>query len=164
MKAAVKGAPTGSANAEKQLNSFIDKFDPKNQALIRAVRKALRKRLPTANELGYDNYNFFALGYCATERSPVSSLRGAWPGGKQKVEAKAHSENDPGTPEPRLSSPTREFSTGKPSMSAGIFDPGESWVDFVGSIAGSEEHRLPWDSESTKSEGRVLPRRKRLRT
>lgn len=61
-------APTASSNAEKQLNSFIDKFDPKNQALIRAVRKALRKRLPTANELGYDNYNFFVLGYCATER------------------------------------------------------------------------------------------------
>src|SRR5258707_14453067 len=67
MKVAVKGAPAGSANAEKQLNSFIDKFDPKNQALIRAVRKALRKRLPTANELEHDNYNFFALGYCATE-------------------------------------------------------------------------------------------------
>jgi hypothetical protein len=52
MKAAVKVAPTGSANAEKQLNNFIDKFDPKNQPLSRAVRKALRKRLPTANELG----------------------------------------------------------------------------------------------------------------
>jgi hypothetical protein len=36
MNAAVKMAPTGSVNAEKQLNSFIDKFDPKNQALIRA--------------------------------------------------------------------------------------------------------------------------------
>jgi hypothetical protein len=39
------------ADAEKQLKSFIDKFEPKNQALIRAIRKALRKRLPTANEL-----------------------------------------------------------------------------------------------------------------
>src|SRR5580692_8032022 len=56
------------ADAEKQLHSFIAKFEPKNQTLIRAVRKALRKRLPTANELAYDNYNFFALGYCSTER------------------------------------------------------------------------------------------------
>ena len=55
-------------DAEKQLQSFIAKFEPKNQALIGAVRKALRKRLPTANELTYDNYNFFALGYCSTER------------------------------------------------------------------------------------------------
>ncbi|MBZ5567062.1 MAG: DUF1801 domain-containing protein [Acidobacteriia bacterium] len=80
MKAAVKVAPTASADAEKQLNSFIDKFEPKNQALIRAVRKALRKRLPTANELAYDNYNFFALGYCSTERpsdSIVSIAAGA---------------------------------------------------------------------------------------
>jgi hypothetical protein len=56
------------ADAEKQLKSFIDKFEPKHQALIRAIRKALRKRLPTANELAYDNYNFFVLGYCSTER------------------------------------------------------------------------------------------------
>src|SRR5450755_4107421 len=57
-----------SDDAEEQLKGFIDKFEPKNQALIRATRKALRKRLPTANELAYDNYNFLALGYCSTER------------------------------------------------------------------------------------------------
>ncbi len=68
MKAAKKLAPATPADAEKQLNSFIDKFEPKNQTLIRAVRKALRKRLPTANELAYDNYNFFVIGYGPTER------------------------------------------------------------------------------------------------
>jgi hypothetical protein len=68
MKAARKVDPTAPADAEKQLNTFIDKFEPKNQALIRAVRKALRKRLPTANELAYDNYNFFVIGYGSTER------------------------------------------------------------------------------------------------
>ena len=54
--------------ATEQLDSFIDKFSPEHQALIRAVRKALRKRFPTANELVYDNYNFFVIGYCSTER------------------------------------------------------------------------------------------------
>src|ERR1700720_796318 len=54
--------------AEEQLASFIDKFEPKHASLIRSVRKALRKRLPTANELVYDNYNFFVIGYCSTER------------------------------------------------------------------------------------------------
>jgi len=68
MKAARKIAPTAPADAEKQLNTFIDKFEPKNQVLIRAVRKALRRRLPTANELAYDNYNFFVIGYGSTER------------------------------------------------------------------------------------------------
>src|SRR5262245_4928764 len=67
-------------DAEKQLQSFISKFEPKHQALIRAVRKALRKRFPTANELVYDNYNFFVIGYGPTERpsdSIVSIAAGA---------------------------------------------------------------------------------------
>ena len=53
---------------EQQLAAFIAKFDSKNQALIRSVRRALRRRLPTANELVWDNYNFFVIGYSATER------------------------------------------------------------------------------------------------
>ena len=57
-----------SAGAERQLKSFIAKFEPGHQTLIRAVRKALRKRLPTAYELAYDNYNFFVIGYGSTER------------------------------------------------------------------------------------------------
>jgi Domain of unknown function (DU1801) len=57
-----------SADAEKQLKRFIDKFEPRSQALIRGVRKALRKRMPSANELVWDNYNFFVIGYSATER------------------------------------------------------------------------------------------------
>ena len=68
MKAAGKAARAASIDAKEQLTSFIDKFDPKDQKLIRAVRTALRKRFPTANELVYDNYNFFVVGYCSTER------------------------------------------------------------------------------------------------
>jgi len=56
------------ASAEAQLKRFIGKFDPKNQTLIRAIRKALRQRLPTANEFVYDNYNFFVIGYGPNER------------------------------------------------------------------------------------------------
>jgi Domain of unknown function (DU1801) len=56
------------ADAEKQLDSFIAKFEPKHQRLIRSVRQVLRHRFPTANELVYDNYNFFVIGYCSTER------------------------------------------------------------------------------------------------
>jgi len=57
-----------AAEAEAQLKGFIAKFEPRHQALIRAVRKVLRKRFPTAYELAYDNYNFFVLGYGPTER------------------------------------------------------------------------------------------------
>jgi hypothetical protein len=67
MKAATSNTGT-PGDAERQLEGFIDKFEPGHQALIRAVRKALRKRFPTANELVYDNYNFFVIGYGSTER------------------------------------------------------------------------------------------------
>ncbi|HTZ30934.1 MAG TPA: DUF1801 domain-containing protein [Methylomirabilota bacterium] len=70
MKRAPAPAKTkpSAPNAEKQLASFIAKFEPKHQALIRAARKAIRKRLPAANELVYDNYNFFVIGYGPSER------------------------------------------------------------------------------------------------
>src|ERR1700674_3959017 len=57
-----------SGEAEKRLKQFVDKFEPKHRTLIRAVRKALRARFPTAYELVYDNYNFFVIGYSPTER------------------------------------------------------------------------------------------------
>lgn len=59
---------TKSADPEEQLQNFIDKFEPKHQAVIRAARRALRKSFPTANELAYDNYNFFVIGFGPTER------------------------------------------------------------------------------------------------
>ena len=65
----MKSAPEN----ERMVRSFIDKFHPEHQALIRTTRKALKKRLPTANELVYDNYNFFVIGYSSTER-PSDSI------------------------------------------------------------------------------------------
>ena len=61
------------SDAEKRLREFIAKFEPRNQGLIRAVRKAMRKRLPGAYELVYDNYNFLVIGYSPTER-PSDSI------------------------------------------------------------------------------------------
>jgi len=53
----------------KRCNNFRAKvLGPPHQRLIWAVRKALRKRFPTAHELAYDNYNFFVIGYSPTER------------------------------------------------------------------------------------------------
>ena len=53
---------------EAQLRSLIERFDPKDQRLIRAVRSAVRKRLPTANELVYDYGTSVVIGYSPTER------------------------------------------------------------------------------------------------
>lgn len=53
---------------EQQLKAFVSKFDRNLGKQIRECRSAMRKRFPTANELVYDNYNFFVIGYCTTER------------------------------------------------------------------------------------------------
>lgn len=52
---------------EAQLRSLIERFDPKDQTLIRAVRAAVRRRLPTANELLYDYKSHFVIGYSPTD-------------------------------------------------------------------------------------------------
>ena len=52
----------------KQLADFIGKFDSRIAKQIREARQVMRKRYPTANELVYDNYNFFVIGYSTTER------------------------------------------------------------------------------------------------
>jgi hypothetical protein len=53
----------------KQLAGFLAKYDPAVAKQARAARAALRKRFPTALELVYDNYQFLAIGYAATERA-----------------------------------------------------------------------------------------------
>jgi hypothetical protein len=62
-----------------QLAGFIAKFEPELAKVIRDSRALLRKRFPTANELVWDNYNFFVIGYCATEKpsSCIVSLAAA---------------------------------------------------------------------------------------
>jgi hypothetical protein len=62
------------SSPEKQLAEFISKFEPRHQKLICAVRKSFRRRFPTANELVYDNYNFFVIGYSTTERPSDSFI------------------------------------------------------------------------------------------
>jgi len=57
---------------ESQLRSLIEKFDLKGQRLIRAVRSAVRKRLPTANELVYDYGTSLVIGYSPTDRGVES--------------------------------------------------------------------------------------------
>ncbi len=58
---------SSSPSAERQLSSFIAKFEPKYQKLIRSVRKMLRKRFPALNELVYDYRKNFVIGYSPVE-------------------------------------------------------------------------------------------------
>src|SRR5262249_44824449 len=67
------GGVKAEASPARQLDRFLAKFDPETRSLIRAARAALRRRWPGANELVWDNYNFFVIGYCTTER-PSSAI------------------------------------------------------------------------------------------
>jgi hypothetical protein len=60
--------PAKPETPSKQLAAFIAKFDPAVAAKISRARKTLRALFPSAHELVYDNYNFFVIGYCTTER------------------------------------------------------------------------------------------------
>jgi len=52
----------------KQLTLFLSRFSPDIIALAKAARAKLRKRLPGAVEMVYDNYNALVIGYSPTER------------------------------------------------------------------------------------------------
>ncbi|HEV2700023.1 MAG TPA: DUF1801 domain-containing protein [Steroidobacteraceae bacterium] len=54
---------------ERQLAGFIAKFTPQMATLIRAARVTMRRRLPQALELVYDNYNFFVIGYGPNDKT-----------------------------------------------------------------------------------------------
>jgi Domain of unknown function (DU1801) len=64
---------------ENQISEFIGRFEPKAAKIIRQCRQELRKLLPNATELIYDNYNFFVIGYCSSAKpsSCVVSLAAA---------------------------------------------------------------------------------------
>ena len=56
------------ASPAKQLSLFLSRFSPDIITLAKTARAKLRKRLPGAVEMVYDNYNALVIGYCPTER------------------------------------------------------------------------------------------------
>jgi hypothetical protein len=54
--------------AEAQLRTLIAKFAPAHLRLIGAMRRWLRKRLPTAHEVVYEYRDWFVISYSPNER------------------------------------------------------------------------------------------------
>lgn len=54
--------------AEAQLRALIAKFAPAHRRLVGAMRRWLRKRLPTAYEIVYEYRDWFVISYSPTER------------------------------------------------------------------------------------------------
>jgi hypothetical protein len=53
---------------ETQIEGFIAKYSDAVAAELRAARAEMRRRLPGAVELVYDNYNALAIGYGSSDR------------------------------------------------------------------------------------------------
>ncbi len=63
------------ATARQQLDGFLKKYSPEMEKLGRAVIAYLRKRLPGAICLVYDNYNALSVGFWPTAKAsalPIS--------------------------------------------------------------------------------------------
>jgi hypothetical protein len=63
---AIKRAETD--NPEAQLDRFLDAYTPEVVGIARKALMKLRRRLPFATEMVYDNYNALACGFGPSER------------------------------------------------------------------------------------------------
>ncbi len=61
-------AGPSSADAEAQLDSFLAKYDPEVEAFARRALVRMRKLVPGAIEMVYDNFNWLVIGFSPTER------------------------------------------------------------------------------------------------
>ena len=74
---AVKGAVAtrpGTSSVAAQFAGFLARYSPDVAACARAVLVRLRKLVPGAVELVYDNYNGLVVGFGATERASDAVL------------------------------------------------------------------------------------------
>jgi|SRR6187397_2979802 len=71
-------------SAEAELRRLVAKFAPAEHRLVTAMRRSLRKRLPTAHEVVYEYRDCFVISYSPNERGyqGVFAIRGSADGVK----------------------------------------------------------------------------------
>ncbi|MDR3721715.1 MAG: hypothetical protein P4L00_08960 [Candidatus Acidoferrales bacterium] len=60
--------PKSAGSPKRQLDSFLARFTPEIAMLARRALAKMRRRLPNAIELVYDNYNALVIGFGPNER------------------------------------------------------------------------------------------------
>src|SRR3954449_800672 len=55
-------------SSAKRLATFLARFSPAIAAVAKSARGKLRRRLPGAIQMVYDNYNALVIGFCPTDR------------------------------------------------------------------------------------------------
>lgn len=61
-------------DAEAQLSAFIDKFTPHVAVLTRELLEKMKRRVPGATIMVYDNYNALAIGFGPNDRASKAVL------------------------------------------------------------------------------------------
>jgi hypothetical protein len=70
------------AEAERQLDSFLAKYDPEVEAFARRTLAKMRRIVPGAVEMVYDNYNWLVIGFSPTERPSEAIFSLVLPAGR----------------------------------------------------------------------------------
>jgi hypothetical protein len=81
-QADTRPAKTSQADAQAQLDSFLDKYDPEVAAFARRALAKMRKLVPGAIEMVYDNYNWLVIGFGPTERPSEAIFSLVLPAGR----------------------------------------------------------------------------------
>lgn len=68
--------------AQSQLDSFLAKYDPEVAAFARRALAKMRKLVPGAVEMVYDNYNWLVIGFGPTERPSEAIFSIVLPAGR----------------------------------------------------------------------------------
>jgi hypothetical protein len=61
-------------NSQAQLDTFIDKFTPEVAALTRELLEKMKRRVPGATIMVYDNYNALAIGFGPNDKPSLAVL------------------------------------------------------------------------------------------
>jgi hypothetical protein len=64
----IPSTSASQADAERQLESFLEKYDSDVATFARHALAKMRKFVPGAVEMVYDNYNWLVIGFSPTER------------------------------------------------------------------------------------------------
>jgi hypothetical protein len=67
-RAPSKSPAASQPDAKQQLDSFLAKYDAEVAAFARRALRKMRKLVPGAIEMVYDNYNWLVIGFSPTER------------------------------------------------------------------------------------------------
>jgi hypothetical protein len=77
-----KSAAGAQTDPQTQLDSFLAKYDPDVAAFARRALSKMRKLVPGAIEMVYDNYNWLVIGFSPSERPSEAIFSLVLPAGK----------------------------------------------------------------------------------